>query len=211
MIDRERDRNAARRLAILRHAREVTGNVSRTCRYYGITRQAYYTWLRRYEELGLEGLRDQATVPWQQDRQIGMESFLDPRPLVNELVTVVDEELQIATGPFGRNRRKLRLSSYNTSDRQRVSGVRLAGPPSPPALFVGQHRRNLPDVLSRPFKCSGQPGPETTSTLNSEPTPFTDRPRPPEWVDVIVDRWRTKALIRPDLPLSAEGWFELLR
>jgi len=163
------------------------------------------------QRLGLrDQARDQATVPWQQDRQIGMESFLDPRPLVNELVTVVDEELQIATGPFGRNRRKLRLSSYNTSDRQRVSGVRLAGPPSPPALFVGQHRRNLPDVLSRPFKCSGQPGPETTSTLNSEPTPFTDRPSPPEWVDVIVDRWRTKALIRPDLPLSAEGWFELL-
>src|SRR5207253_8855179 len=63
MIDRERDRNAARRLAILRHAREVTGNVSRTCRYYGITRQAYYTWLSRYEELGLEGLRDRSHRP----------------------------------------------------------------------------------------------------------------------------------------------------
>ncbi len=63
MTDRERDRNAARRLAILRHAREVTGNVSRTCRYYGITRQAYYSWLRRYEELGLEGLRDRSRRP----------------------------------------------------------------------------------------------------------------------------------------------------
>ena len=31
-----------------------------------------------------------------------------------------------------------------------------------------------------------------------------------ERVDVIVDGRRTKALIRPDLPLSAEGWFELL-
>jgi transposase InsO family protein len=63
MTDRERDRNAARRLAILRHAREVTGNVARTCRYYGITRQVYYTWLRRYEELGLEGLRDRSRRP----------------------------------------------------------------------------------------------------------------------------------------------------
>src|SRR6266566_2563078 len=63
MTDRERDRNAARQLAILRHAREITGNVSRTCRYYGITRQAYYTWLRRYEELGLEGLRDRSRRP----------------------------------------------------------------------------------------------------------------------------------------------------
>jgi hypothetical protein len=30
-------RGAARRLAIIRHAREVTGNVAGTCRYYGIT------------------------------------------------------------------------------------------------------------------------------------------------------------------------------
>lgn len=29
-----------------------------TCRYFGITRQSFYTWKRRYEELGLEGLRD---------------------------------------------------------------------------------------------------------------------------------------------------------
>jgi len=39
--ERERDKNAARRLAILRHAEEVTGNVALTCRYYGITRQAF--------------------------------------------------------------------------------------------------------------------------------------------------------------------------
>jgi hypothetical protein len=30
---------AKRRLAILRHAEEVTGNLSLTCRYYGISRQ----------------------------------------------------------------------------------------------------------------------------------------------------------------------------
>ena len=29
-------RQAKRRLAILQHAEEVTGNVARTCRYYGI-------------------------------------------------------------------------------------------------------------------------------------------------------------------------------
>jgi transposase-like protein len=38
---------AKRRLAILRHAEEVTGNVSLTCRYYGISRQCFYTWRRR--------------------------------------------------------------------------------------------------------------------------------------------------------------------
>ena len=63
MTERERDRNAARRLAIIRHAQEVTGNVAKTCRYYGITRQAYYKWLRRYEEHGLDGLRDRSRRP----------------------------------------------------------------------------------------------------------------------------------------------------
>jgi transposase-like protein len=60
MTEQELARGAARRLAIIRHAQEVTGNVSRTCRYYGITRQAYYNWLRRSEEQDLEGLRDRS-------------------------------------------------------------------------------------------------------------------------------------------------------
>ena len=52
-----------RRLAILRHAEEVTGNVAMTCRYYGITRQSFYVWKRRYDELGEEGLIDRSRRP----------------------------------------------------------------------------------------------------------------------------------------------------
>ena len=63
MTDRELDRRAAHRLAVIRHAEEVTGNVSKTCRYYGITRQAYYKWLRRYEEGGITALRDRSSRP----------------------------------------------------------------------------------------------------------------------------------------------------
>ncbi len=44
MTERELVRNAARRLAIIRHAEEVTDNVAKTCRYFGITRQSYYVW-----------------------------------------------------------------------------------------------------------------------------------------------------------------------
>ena len=51
-------RNAARRLAIIRHAQEVSGNVAFTCRYYGMARPSHYKWLRRYEELGEGGLRE---------------------------------------------------------------------------------------------------------------------------------------------------------
>lgn len=63
MNERQLDKNAARRLAIIRHAREVTGNVALTCRYYGISRQVFYVWYRRYEAEGLAGLRDRSTRP----------------------------------------------------------------------------------------------------------------------------------------------------
>jgi transposase InsO family protein len=63
MTERELTRGAARRLAIIRHAQEMTGNVAGTCRYYGISRQSFYKWLRRYEELGVEGLRERSRRP----------------------------------------------------------------------------------------------------------------------------------------------------
>jgi transposase-like protein len=47
VTDKELDRNAARRLAIIKHAQEVTGNVAMTCRCYGISRQVFYRWYRR--------------------------------------------------------------------------------------------------------------------------------------------------------------------
>jgi transposase InsO family protein len=63
MTQQELTRGAARRLAVIRHAQEMTGNVAGTCRYYGISRQSFYKWLRRYEELGVEGLRDRSHRP----------------------------------------------------------------------------------------------------------------------------------------------------
>jgi len=63
VTDRELDKNAARRLAIIRHAREASGNVALTCWYYGISRQVFNRWLRRYEAGGLAGLRDRSKRP----------------------------------------------------------------------------------------------------------------------------------------------------
>ena len=63
MTDKELDRNAARRLAIIKHAEEITGNVALTCRYYGISRQVFCTWLRRYQTDGVAGLRDRSRRP----------------------------------------------------------------------------------------------------------------------------------------------------
>jgi transposase-like protein len=63
MSEPQLPREVRRRLAIIRHAEEVTGNVAMTCRYYGISRQVYYRWLRRYQEQGIDGLRDLSRRP----------------------------------------------------------------------------------------------------------------------------------------------------
>jgi transposase len=64
MDEREQQRKVRHRLAVLRHAEEVTGSVAATCRYYGITRQCFYKWRRRYEEEGEAGLRDRSSAPF---------------------------------------------------------------------------------------------------------------------------------------------------
>jgi transposase InsO family protein len=63
LSDLQLPREVRRRLAIIRHAEEVTGNVALTCRYYGISRQCYYIWYRRYQAHGIEGLRDRSKRP----------------------------------------------------------------------------------------------------------------------------------------------------
>lgn len=63
MSEQDLQRQVKHRLAVIHHAQEVTHNVSQTCRYYGISRQTCYSWLRRFEELGLDGLRDRSKAP----------------------------------------------------------------------------------------------------------------------------------------------------
>ncbi|MFD2414843.1 IS481 family transposase [Amycolatopsis pigmentata] len=63
MSEPQLDRQVRRRLAVQRHVEEVTGNAAMTCRYFGITRQTYYNWLRRYEAEGTDGLRDRSKRP----------------------------------------------------------------------------------------------------------------------------------------------------
>jgi transposase InsO family protein len=63
MTERDLERRAQRRLAVLRHVEDVSFNVAAPCRYYGISRQCYYGWLRRYEADGLDGLKDRSSRP----------------------------------------------------------------------------------------------------------------------------------------------------
>src|SRR4051794_8058777 len=63
MEEREQQRRIRHRLAVLRHAEEVTGNVAAICGYYGISRPRFYKWRNRYDELGEEGMRDGSSRP----------------------------------------------------------------------------------------------------------------------------------------------------
>ena len=63
MTERELERRAQHKLAVLRHVEEVSFNVAATCRYYGISRQCYYGWLRRYQADGLDGLMHGQGLP----------------------------------------------------------------------------------------------------------------------------------------------------
>jgi len=60
--DREQQRKVKHRLAVIRHAQEVTGNVAATCRYYG----DFYNFSRPHGGLGgqtpYERLRTKATT-----------------------------------------------------------------------------------------------------------------------------------------------------
>ena len=63
MTEKEVIRIQRWRLAIICHAQEVSLNVAKTCRYYGISRQAYYNWYQRYLEFGEKGLKDRSRRP----------------------------------------------------------------------------------------------------------------------------------------------------
>ena len=49
MTEQQLTRRATRRLAVLRHAAEITGNVALTWRSDGSSRQCCYSWKRRYD------------------------------------------------------------------------------------------------------------------------------------------------------------------
>ena len=69
MTEPEQQRKIRHRLAVLAHAEEVTGNVARTCRYYGISRPTFYKWRNRYAEHGEDGLRDRSSRPRHSPRE----------------------------------------------------------------------------------------------------------------------------------------------
>jgi transposase len=51
------------RIGIIRHASDVSHNVAKTCRHYGVSRKTFYKWAKRYQAEGEVGLCDQSKIP----------------------------------------------------------------------------------------------------------------------------------------------------
>lgn len=56
-MNRNAQHNISRKLKVLSYAKEI-GNVSKTCRYFGICREIFYKWRRAFEAHGEEALID---------------------------------------------------------------------------------------------------------------------------------------------------------
>ena len=63
MTKAEQARLAAWRLRVLQHAESEPRYVAQTCRFFGISRTAFYRWKKRYDKHGAAGLVDRAKTP----------------------------------------------------------------------------------------------------------------------------------------------------
>jgi transposase InsO family protein len=134
--DRERAQRAAARLRVLQHFEQVSRNISRTCRFFGISRTLFYEWRRRYQRDGLEGLRPRLPGP--------RVSPFRTAPHIEALVLRVRQERQ-----YGIPRLRLFLRRYHA--------VSL----SPPTIrrILREHR--VPRVSQKRYR----PGPKRRPEL----------------------------------------------
>jgi hypothetical protein len=49
------ERKVKAKLCMLQHAKPVSGNISQTCRFFGVSRSLYYVWNQRYGNKGSHG------------------------------------------------------------------------------------------------------------------------------------------------------------
>lgn len=56
-------RKVRARLRMLQHAQRVSGNVSQTCRFFGVSWALFYIWKERFEKQAVAGLGDMPRRP----------------------------------------------------------------------------------------------------------------------------------------------------
>lgn len=84
-----------------------TKNVSKTCSLFGISRTAYYKWLKRYKEYGFDGLRDKKPSKPQMPNQT-------PVYIEKEVLSIVRIHPEYGPQRLSRELRKQDISLSNT-------------------------------------------------------------------------------------------------
>lgn len=91
--DQERELN--RKLGILKYAEE-SGNVAKTCRYYGIPRSIFYLWRSRLRKGGEHALLRKKPIPQHQPNRTPDEIVeKGPLPLRNSETAIRQKEFQL--------------------------------------------------------------------------------------------------------------------
>jgi transposase InsO family protein len=77
-MNRKAEQDIARKLKVLNHAKEI-GNISKTCRYFGICRETFYSWRRAFEAGGNAALINNKPCPENHKLRV-------PRPIEEKIV-----------------------------------------------------------------------------------------------------------------------------
>ena len=114
MTKAEQTRLTAWRLKVLRRAGESARNVARTCRHFGISRQAFYKWKRRYQQHGDAGLCDRPRTPHRSPRAT-------PRDVVSKII-YLRQRYHFGPGKIADYLRRFHNVSVATSSVHRILG-----------------------------------------------------------------------------------------
>lgn len=123
-----------RKLGVLRHA-EKTGNISKACRYYGVSRSIFYLWRDSYKKFGMEGLINNKPCP----ENLNLRT---PKPIEEKIIHL--RKLY----HFGPERIHLYLRRYHQIDISESSVYRV---------LARNHMNRLPRNVKR-----RSPGPSVT-------------------------------------------------
>ena len=69
MVSYDPIKNQRWRMGIMHHYKELSHNLTKTCRYFGISRYAFYRWRTRYLDLGEQDLLDRSRRPNRSPRE----------------------------------------------------------------------------------------------------------------------------------------------
>ncbi len=175
MTERELERRAQRRLAVLRHVAEVSFNVAATCRYYGISRQCYYSWLRRYEADWLDGLKDRSSRPHHSpnvtqaeviEKILWLRKHYHFGPAKITMYLARYHDVTISTSGVWRILKRLGMNRLPASARYQRRPLRWKRYEKQPATRL---RRASPNPLRQSSSCDHEPG-ESVSVI---PRPFS--------------------------------------